>query len=179
MTRVALLLRGVNVGGANRIAMADFARIVAAAGSTDVRTLLNSGNAVCTTELDADALAGAVHDLLVAELDLDVPVISRTKEDIDAVAALNPLSAVATDPSRTLVVFLDRAPLPDAVRALEALKRGDEVWELHGRELHLWLPNGVARSASNRALTKGVLGPGWTGRNWATVLKIRDALWKA
>lgn len=174
--RVALLLRGVNVGRGNRIAMADLARIVAEAGATDVRTLLASGNAVCTTSSDADRLAAAVHDRLVAGLGLDVPVVARTAAEIDAVVAHDPLGSVATDPSRTLVVFLERAPSADAVAALEAVDRGDEVWELHGRELHLWLPVGIADSAVNKALMKGVLGVVWTGRNWSTVRRIQAAL---
>ena len=176
MTRVALLLRGVNVGRGNRIAMKDFARIVADAGASDVRTLLNSGNAVCTTALDADELAGRVRDRLVAGLGLDVPVVARTADEIDAVVALAPLAAVADDPSRTLVVFLDRAPAAAALEALRAVPSGEEVWEVHGRELHLWLPAGVADSAVSKALAKGVLGVTWTGRNWATVLKIQAAL---
>jgi uncharacterized protein (DUF1697 family) len=176
MPRVALLLRGVNVGRGNRIAMRDLARVVADAGATDVRTLLNSGNAVCTTAHDADALAGRVHDRLVAELGLDVPMVARTAGQIDAVVALAPLAAVADDPSRTLVVFLDRAPDRAALARLTATPSGEEVWEVHGRELHLWLPAGVADSAVNKALMKGVLGVTWTGRNWATVLRIQAAL---
>jgi len=176
MTRAAILLRGVNVGRGNRIAMADFARAVADAGASDVRTLLNSGNAVCTTHVDADGLAARVRERLVTDLALDVPVIARTADSIDDVVALDPLAAVADDPSRTLVVFLDRAPDAAALDALAAVASGDEVWAVHGRELHLWLPAGVADSAVNKALMKGVLGVTWTGRNWSTVLKIQAAL---
>lgn len=171
-----MLLRGVNVGRGNRIAMSDFASVVAAAGASDVRTLLNSGNAVCTTSLTPQRLAEAVRERLVSQLGLDVPVVTRTAAEIDAVVALAPMTGIADDPSRLLVVFLDREPAPAAVATLEAAVTGDEVWEVHGRELHLWLPAGVADSAVNKLLMKNVLGVTWTGRNWATVLKIQAAI---
>ncbi len=175
-TRCAVLLRGVNVGKGNRIAMSDFTAVLATTGATDVRTLLNSGNAVCTTRRSAASLETAVAKALVKELGLDVPVVTRSSEEIDAVVALNPLDGVADEQSRYLVAFLDREPDDDALAALRAAETGDEVWQVHGRELYLWLPSGVAESAVNKLLMRGVLGVTWTARNWATVLKIQAAL---
>ncbi|MFN8169537.1 MAG: hypothetical protein U0S36_12215 [Candidatus Nanopelagicales bacterium] len=53
---------------------------------------------------------------------------------------------------------------------------GDEVWQVHGRELYLWLPAGIAESAVNKQLMRGVLGVTWTARNWSTVLAAGGAL---
>ncbi|MCA0328285.1 MAG: DUF1697 domain-containing protein [Actinobacteria bacterium] len=175
-TRCAVLLRGVNVGKGNRIAMSDFTAVLATTGATDVRTLLNSGNAVCTSRRSAASLESAVAKALVKELGLDVPVVTRTSEEIDAVIALNPLAEVADEPSRYLVVFLDRAPDAEAIESLLAVDAGDEVWQVHGRELYLWLPAGIAESAVNKQLMRGVLGVTWTARNWSTVLKLQAAL---
>jgi uncharacterized protein (DUF1697 family) len=170
--RFAVLLRGVNVGRANRIAMSDFAAVLASLGASDVRTLLNSGNAVCSWPGTASRLAAATHDALVAQLDLDVEVQVRDAAQIAAVLRQNPLRDIASDPSRYLVAFLGGVPSSDA---LERLVSDDEIWALQGTELYLWMPPGVAESALNRQLQKGVLGVPWTARNWTTVEKL-DAL---
>lgn len=174
--RHAVFLRGINVGRAKRIAMADLAELVRAAGATEVRTLLNSGNVVCTWGSTPVRLAAAVHDGISDRLGLDVAVVARTAPEIDTVLARDPLHDVATDPSRYLVAFLDAAPGAASVAALRGLDLGDDRWVLEGRELYAWMPAGVAEGALSQQLAKGVLGVTWTARNWATVTKVRDLL---
>ena len=99
--RVAVLLRGVNVGRAKRIAMSDFAALLRDLGVTDVRTLLNSGNAVGTTSLTAARLAAAVEEALEERVGFTCDVVARTKEEIAAALAHDPLGEVATDPVAT------------------------------------------------------------------------------
>lgn len=174
--RVAVLLRGVNVGRAKRIAMSDFAALLRDLGVTDVRTLLNSGNAVGTTSLTAARLAAAVEEALEERVGFTCDVVARTKKEIAAALAHDPLGEVATDPSRYLVVFLGSAPAESAVDRLRALELEPEQWALKGRELYLWMPAGIAESLVSKHLAKGVLGVTWTGRNVATVRKILDAM---
>lgn len=174
--RTAVFLRGINVGTGNRIAMTDLARVVGSVGATDVRTLLNSGNVVCTSRLAPEPLAAAVASALREQVGLAVDVVARSTDAIDAVVALDPLGHLADNPSRYLVTFLEAEPAPEAVARLEAADTGDDVWELHGRELYFWLPSGVADSAVQKLLMKKVLGVTWTGRNWSTVLKVQAAL---
>lgn len=174
--RTAVFLRGINVGTGNRIAMADLARVVGSVGATDVRTLLNSGNVVCTSRLAPERLAAAVAAALREQVGLAVDVVARSTEEIDAVVALDPLGHLADNPSRYLVTFLEAEPAPEAVARLEAADTGDDVWALHGRELYFWLPSGVADSAVQKLLMKKVLGVTWTGRNWSTLLKVQAAL---
>ncbi len=174
--RVAVLLRGVNVGRAKRIAMSDFAALLGDLGVTDVRTLLNSGNAVGTSDLAPTRLAPAVGSAIEERLGFTCDVVVRTREEVAAVVAHDPLAKVATDPSRYLVVFLSASPTEAAVATLSALDLAPEEWVLEGRELYLWMPAGVAESAMSKHLAKGVLGVTWTGRNVATVRKILDAM---
>ncbi|MGD9955779.1 MAG: DUF1697 domain-containing protein [Candidatus Nanopelagicales bacterium] len=174
--RTAVFLRGINVGTGNRIAMKDLARIVESVGATEVRTLLNSGNVVCTSPVAPATLAASVAAALREQAGLGVDVVARSAAEIDAVLALDPLGAIADNPSRYLVTFLEKEPGADAVAALEAADTGRDVWELHGRELYFWLPDGVADSAVQKLLMKKVLGVTWTGRNWATVQKVQAAL---
>ena len=174
--RVVVLLRGVNVGRAKRISMADFSAILTDLGATDIRTVLNSGNAVCTTDRKPTALATAVGAEIEQRLGFSSDVIIRSANQLAAVLESNPLGSVATDASRHLVMFLGTAPTAADVAALQAIDLDPEQWVLDGEELHVWLPNGVADSQVIKALNKGVLGVTWTGRNWSTVQKLHDLM---
>lgn len=174
--RSAVFLRGINVGTGNRISMADLARVVGSVGATEIRTLLNSGNVVCSSPLAPGALAASVAAALREQVGLGVDVVARSADEIDAVVALDPLGHLADNPSRYLVTFLDAEPAPEAVARLGAADTGEDVWELHGRELYFWLPSGVADSAVQKLLMRKVLGVTWTGRNWSTLLKVQAAL---
>jgi len=175
-TRVVVLLRGVNVGRAKRIAMSEFAALLGDLGLTDVRTLLNSGNAVGTTTLAADPLARAVEAAIVDRLGFTCDVVVRTRAEVAAAVAHDPLAEVATDPSRYLVVFLGAPPSASAVGSLRGLDVAPEEWSLRGRELYAWLPAGVAESLVFKHLAKGVLGVTWTGRNITTVGRVLTAM---
>lgn len=175
-TRVAVLLRGVNVGRAKRIAMSDFAALLTDLGMTDVRTLLNSGNAVGTWSGKVGSLAADIGAAIEARLGFTCDVVVRTKAQIEAVVATDPLGSVATNPSWYLVTFLGSAPTASAVARLTETDVSPDEWVLDGQELYVWMPTAVNASPVGKALAKGVLGVTWTGRNWSTVTKLRDLL---
>jgi uncharacterized protein (DUF1697 family) len=174
--RQAVLLRGVNVGKAKRIAMSDYAAILADLGASDVRTVLNSGNAVCTSRAAPEHLAASVSAAIEERLGFRCDVVARTRAEVEALVARDPLGTVATDPSRYLVTFLATVPSAEAVAALSALDVTPDEWVLEGRELYCWLPTGVAESPLTKQLGRGVLGVPWTGRSWTTVTRLRDLL---
>jgi uncharacterized protein (DUF1697 family) len=176
VSRIALLLRGINVGRAKRIAMTDLAAMVGHLGGTEVRTLLNSGNVVCSSRTTPAALAAELTGVIEQRLGFHVDVVARTRAEIASVIAHDPLADIASDPSRHLVVFLDRAPGAADRDRLDALDLGGDRWVLEGRELYTWLPAGVAESPLVTQLAKGVLGVTWTGRNWTTVTKLHALL---
>jgi uncharacterized protein (DUF1697 family) len=175
-SRVVVLLRGVNVGRAKRIAMPDFAGILTDLGLRDVRTLLNSGNAVGTTSRAPESLPAAVTASIEERLGFRCDVVVRTRAEIEAVVAHDPLAAVATDPSRYLVMFLGAPPTDSALDALRAVDVAPEQWVVEGRELYAWLPTGVTESLVAKHLAKGVLGVTWTGRNVTTVTRVLAAM---
>ncbi len=175
-TRVAVLLRGVNVGRAKRISMADLARLLTDLGMTDVATLLNSGNAIGSWSGPIGPLGRAVGAAIEERLGFSCDVIVRTRAQIDAVVATDPLGATATNPSWYLVTFLGSAPTTDAVARLAAMDLAPDQWVLEGEELYVWMPQGVNASPVGKQLAQGVLGVTWTGRNRTTVTKLRDLL---
>jgi len=172
--RIALL-RGINLGSTNRIAMADLRALLSEdLGLADVRTLLQSGNAVFTSDAAPAALERDVADAIAARLGLEVPVVVRTRDELAAVVALNPLGDVADEPKRYQVSFLAGDPDPEAVAALEAADLAPERVAVHGREVYAWHADGIQRSPLARLITDKRLGTVATARNWNTVTKLLE-----
>lgn len=170
------LLRGVNVGGNKRVPMAEWRMLLEGLGCTNVRTLLNSGNAVFDAA-PSPRLAERIRQSLLEGLSVEVPVIVKTAAEMAAIEAGNPLSAVATDPSRLLVAFTASADDLATLSPLAGLVQAPEQLHVGPHAAYLWCANGILESKAGAALL-GKLGRAATSRNWATVLKIRALMTK-
>jgi uncharacterized protein (DUF1697 family) len=169
-TRYVALLRGINVGTARRVPMPRLREILTARGYADVRTLLNSGNVVLDSPLGEDELARDLTTAIADEFGIDVPVVVRTGRELAAVMAADPLGHLVTDTSRSSVTFFPEPPAPELVDALPPAERGE--YRLIGRELYLWLPEGMAASPMATWPWDRLLGVAGTNRNWNTVGKL-------
>jgi len=176
VTRYAVLLRGINVGRAHRIAMADLRALLTAQGHGGVATLLQSGNVLLDSDLPAPELARSVEQAVEQRFGFAVPTVVRTREEVLGVLARDPLGAVATDPTRYVVSFSAGDVPPDLVQRLHAVDPGDDEFAVDGRELYLWCPHGQLESPLSAALAKHRGGPVGTARNWKTVLKLAELL---
>lgn len=174
--RVAALLRGVNVGGKNRVAMPALRELLAGLGFTDVETLLQSGNAVFGAGRASPAtIEGRVEDALRDHMQLDVTVMVRTYAQLASIVDGNPFATEATtDPGKLLVSFLAEEPARGRLADIDARALEPERFRLIGRELYLWCPGGVGRSRLVQALSDRKLGVAATARNWNTVTKLLD-----
>jgi uncharacterized protein (DUF1697 family) len=173
-TRCAVLLRGVNVGKHNRIAMADLRALLADVGATDVRTLLQSGNAAVTAA--PDGLAEKLEAALAA-FGVPVRVLVRTDEDLDGVIAGNPWPDRAeANPKMVHVAFLERPfldhPAERAVVEAFGLRHGDDELAMGEKDLYLSYATSSFDSPVNKVLPK--LSGVASARNWNTLLKLRD-----
>ena len=170
-THVALL-RGINVGRAKRVAMADLRAMLEGLGYGEVRTLLNSGNAVFTVPRAARGdPAKRIEQGLVDELGVSARVTVLKASELGEIAGKNPLANVATDPSRLLVAVLRD---PDDRQRLTALAREDwspDSLALGKRAAYLWCSQGILKSRLGEAFVSG-LGDAVTTRNWTTVQKL-------
>jgi uncharacterized protein (DUF1697 family) len=167
------LLRGINVGRAKRVAMADLRAAVEGLGYKDVRTLLNSGNVVFTAPRGSPRDAATrIEKALAAGLGVSSRVTVLTTAEVATAVAECPLLEVADDPSRLLVAFLrDPADRPK----VEPLLKQDwppEALAVGRRVAYLWCPGGMIDSRLAEAVGRA-LGDGVTTRNWATVQKLR------
>ena len=172
--RWIVLLRSTNVGRANRVAMADLRGLLSDLGYSNVRTLLNSGNVVFTTSGSAcrEDPAPRIQEALAERLAISARVVTLTGAGLDRVIKGNPLSGVATDPSRLLVAF----PTSEAVLSkLDDLVTRDwapEALAVRTTAAYLWCPEGVSRSRLWFAVN-AALGDAVTSRNWTTVLALQ------
>lgn len=167
MARFVVLLRGINVGKAKRVAMADLRQLLADAGYSAVSTHLNSGNVVLTGD---SAPADHIEKAITAGTGLDVRCVVLTGEQLRAIVDGHPLTDAATNGSRMMVHVLGGRPsnpsLDDAV-ALdpENTRPGPGV-------LYQWCPDGVLQAPPVTAK----LGVLVTSRNWNTILKLDSLL---
>jgi uncharacterized protein (DUF1697 family) len=171
--RQIALIRGINVGKAKRVAMADLRALVEDLGYGDVRTLLNSGNVVFTAPGVAPGDAAArIEEGLAKRTGVSARVTVLTSRELATVISENSLAEVASDPSRMLVaVLMNKADR----RRLEPLAKEDwapEALALGTRAAYLWCPEGILASKLSEAVGRA-LGDAVTTRNWATMTKLQ------
>jgi uncharacterized protein (DUF1697 family) len=172
VVRYVGLLRGINLGPNRRIPMPRLREVLADRGYGEVRTLIASGNLVLDSDLAEDELALDLAKAIEEEFSLDVPVVVRTGEELAAVLAADPFGDVATDPSRYSVTFLPQPPAEAKVRELPPAEGGK--YRVLGRELYLWLPDGMAVNPMGKWPWDRLLGVAGTNRNWNTVTKLAE-----
>ncbi len=173
MARQIALLRAINVGGRNRVPMAQLRELMVALGYDDVETYVQSGNVVFTGPAKGD-VAGKLQRAYAKEFGFEIAVITRSRDELAAIVAADPLGDIATDPARRLVYFLAEKIAATRLAGLDLESFAPDVIELRGREIHLWTPGGQGRSKLAQALTPKRLGTDATARNWRTVQKLLD-----
>jgi uncharacterized protein (DUF1697 family) len=174
VTRHIVLLRGINLGSRNRIAMPALRDALTDAGFDDVRTYLQSGNVVVGSTATPESVATKCHRVIQDEFGLDIAVVVRSRAQLAQVVRRNPLAEVAKNPKRYQVSFLSAKPSAAVVRKLEGLAVGEERLVAIGRELYAWHPAGVGRSKLWAGLAGQGLGVVATARNWTTVTSLLE-----
>lgn len=177
-THVALL-RGINVGGRNRVSMGDLRRVVGSLGHTDVVTYIQSGNVVFTArETDTATLAGGLEQAIANALGVRPSVVVLSRDELGQVIRDNPYPS-EPNPKCVHAVFYAQDLGPEATAAVATAERraaergGRDEARVSGRTLYLHTPDGFGRSEL-AALLLGRSGPAAAGtaRNWSTVTKL-------
>lgn len=169
------LLRAVNVGGRNRIAMADLRELLEGLGYEDVRTHLQSGNAVFSAGATRPERVGRdIEGALERELGLAARVLVRTRAELGRVIAANPLVEMADDHARLLVMFLSDRPDRAVLSELSPADFEPEVFAFGEREIYAWYPQGAGVTKLSNAYWERRLGVVSTGRNWKTVTRLLE-----
>jgi uncharacterized protein (DUF1697 family) len=168
------LLRGVNLGPRNRIAMTDLRRLVEELGAEDVTTYLQSGNVVFRSRTGAAQLGPRLEKSLGRALGLEVTVVVKTGAQLAKICERNPFSVGRTDPKTLHVTFLAEAPARSRVRELSGRRFAPDRFEVTGHEVYLHCPNGYGRSKLSNDLFERALDVRATTRNWRTVRALAE-----
>jgi uncharacterized protein (DUF1697 family) len=175
MSACIALIRGINVGRGNRIAMSDLRALVTDLGHTDVRTLLNSGNAVFRSRRPNVAkISSGIQAAIAAECGFTAPVMVITAEYLDRIVDENPLLHLVDDHARHLVAFVAHAKHLEPMRPLLTETWTPDALAITQRAAYLWCLSGLLDSKVSQAFSRKA-GATVTTRNWATVLKLQAA----
>jgi uncharacterized protein (DUF1697 family) len=173
-TTYAALLRGVNLGARNRVAMADLRAIVDGLGGTDVRTYVQSGNAVFRHRSAAATLERRLAAAIERELGLEIAVLLRSGAQLAKIVKGNPFLRRGADPSALHLTLLASTPARARLRQVREVEVGDGRFEVSGREVYLHLPSGYGGSKLSNAFFEKHLAVPATTRNWRTVAALAE-----
>jgi uncharacterized protein (DUF1697 family) len=182
MPRYVALLRGINVGGRNKVAMADLRRVAASLGHTEVATYIQSGNVVFTSpDTSITSLADALEQEIARGLAVQPAVVVLSRAGLAQVIADNPFPQ-ETNPRCLHAVFRREEMTPGAITAIAAAQQSarakgsrDEAIVV-GRTLFLHTPDGLGRSELAIQLARSSGQTAGTARNWATVTRLMAML---
>jgi uncharacterized protein (DUF1697 family) len=175
MSTYIALLRGINAGRAKRIAMADLRSLIEGLGFSDVRTLLNSGNALFkATRTTSAKVASVIEEAIQREFGFSVSVVVVTARDLNTIVAANPLAEAAQDPSRFLVAFVAKKSVLGKANPLLQQSWAPEALAIGRNAAYLWCASGIIDSKLVKEFSRVTAGT-VTTRNWSTVLKLQAA----
>ncbi len=171
----AALLRGINVGGKNMLPMKRLVEMFVAEGCRDVVTYIQSGNIVFSASSSVlKKVPSAIPKRIEAEFGFRVPVILRSHEELDTAIRLNPFVATNSDEKLHYVAYLSDTPDEAAIAKLDPNRSPSDLFAVIGREVHLCLHTGAAKTKITNAWLDSKLATVSTVRNWATTLKLRE-----
>ncbi|WP_416967770.1 DUF1697 domain-containing protein [Streptomyces sp. 4F14] len=174
-TNYAALLRGINVGGHRRLPMADLRALLEGLGYGDVRTYLQSGQAVFTADADGD-LAAEVEAAIEKRFGFTADVVVRDHAYLRAIVDECPFPAAELEPKQLHVTYFSAPVDADRFAGIDQAAFLPEEFRLGDRALYLYAPDGLGRSKLAEQLarprvTKGLIA---TTRNWNTVVKLAE-----
>lgn len=166
------LLRGINVGRSKRLAMSDLRALIEELGYQNVRTILNSGNAVFTAQgRDAAHSSKNIEEALFMRTGLSTKVTVLTADEINEIVSNNPFGEIAKDPSRLIIAVFRYPENREQIVSLQQQSWTPEALAVGARAAYLWCPDGVLASRIVASFNQR-LGDNVTSRNWSTFLKI-------
>jgi uncharacterized protein (DUF1697 family) len=167
------LLRGVNVGGANRLGMKDLKAIFESAGCAEVETIIQSGNVVFKAPPKIiGALPAAIAAQIRSQFGLETPVILRSRGELRALIEANPFVSAGVAEAELHVMCLAARPSAGDVATLDPQRSPPDEFIVAGQDIYLRLPNGAARSKLTNSYFDKALKTIGASRNWRTLAKL-------
>lgn len=168
------MLRGINVGGHNKINMGELRALYESLKFEDPRTYVQSGNVIFRTrEKISPALCHKIQSAIERKFNCRPEIILRSADEVRKAIAASPFPASrGLEPGKVLVTFLAAKPGPEAHATLLKLKSHPEELHLKGRELYIYFPDGAGKSKLPWSSVEKLFKTTGTARNWNSVVKI-------
>jgi len=171
------LLRGINVGGKNKIPMKDLSAMFLEAGCKNVRTFIQSGNVIFNSSAKFSArIPGLIAARIADSLGYKTPVVLRSTAELEDAVCSNPFLKVGAAEDSLHVLFLADIPDPSKVLGLDPQRSPPDEYIVRRREVYLRLSNGAADTKLTNAYFDSRLATICTGRNWRTVTKLLELM---
>jgi uncharacterized protein (DUF1697 family) len=178
----AALLRGINVGGNNKLPVKELAGLFGKAGCRDVQTYIQSGNVVFSADAAlAKKIPALMHAAILKAHKLDVPVVVRSAAELAKVAAKHPLMTAKAEPKYLHVAFLAGVPTPAQIASLDPQRSPLDPqrspldrWVVQGKDIYIYYGGGAAKTKFNNQYIDSRLKTVSTLRNWNTVQKLKE-----
>ena len=175
MTVFISFLRGINVGGQKRIAMADLLQLCTSLGLDNVRTYLQSGNVLFESSYgDTGWLSAMISEHISAKFGFTVKVITRTSDELRRIILANPFAKEGLDADKYHVTFLSDIPSEEFPGSTMKGKDGPDRYVIIGREVYLFCPDGYGRTKFSNTFFEKKVGVFATTRNWKTVTALAE-----
>ena len=162
------------MGPHRKLAMADLRQLLAELGHGEVRTHLNSGNALFTSGAGPEQIRSELEQAILRRLGMDVRVLVRSGAELQAAVEENPLLEGATDGSRMLAIFLSEAPDPVLLATHDPLALDPDRTRIGNRVIYQWCPDGYLAAPPVSGFVEKHLGISATVRNWNTVTRLAE-----
>lgn len=172
-TTYLALLRGINLGGKNKLPMTDLSALFVEAGCDNLRTYIQSGNVIFTAPTDVvERLPDLVTGRIAERYGYRTPVMVRTAAQLADIVANNPFLEEGAAENTLHVMFLAEPPSARRIDDLDPARSPPDAFIVRGQEIYLRLANGVARSKLTNSYFDAKLATTSTGRNWRTVTTL-------
>ena len=171
MQKYISILRGINVGGAKKVLMADLKALYESLGFTNVRTYIQSGNVAFATDSTAD-LTALIQTAIATKYCFDVPIIVLTNTELTAIVQNNSFIVLTEDTTKLHVTFLGATPTETALMKLQKLSFAPDAFQITDRAVYLHCPIDYGHTKLSNSFFEKQLKVTATTRNWKTVLAL-------
>ncbi|MCH7827061.1 MAG: DUF1697 domain-containing protein [Bacteroidetes bacterium] len=173
MTVYISMLRGINVSGQKKIKMDELKKLYESLGFKNIKTYIQSGNVIFDfSDTNISKLINKIELKIKKSFSYDVPVLIKTKNDLQKLIANNPF--VKKDSSKLYVTFLSDTPIQSPIDEITKIKDKSEEFIISRKEIYLFYPNGYGRSKLTNNYFERKLKLSATTRNWKTVNKLLE-----
>ena len=169
------ILRGINVSGQKKILMVDLKKLYESLKFSEVKTYIQSGNVVFKSDskISDIQLARKIEKAISAKYKFEVPVIIRTKEELEKILSQNPFTKEKSiDPKKLHVTFLSETPDREKVVQIKEVDFSPDQFIIKGKEIYLHIPNSYGETKLSNKFFENKLKVSATTRNWNTVNKL-------